>query len=312
MSNATSTPARHAEPVDPTPRRNHRPGRKRGPISWWWAVPGGVLLITIHYLAIAAGGVYAFTDAKGARQGKFIGLENFVKIFSSPDNRTALINTLVIALIFVVVTSILGLAFALLLNRGLKLRYFLRVLIFAPVVLSPLAVSYIWKFIYQPSGPLNELLRSIGLGDWTKTWLGDPTTAVAAVMVVLIWQNFGLTMVIYLAGLANVPPELEEAAAIDGAGAMKSFWNITLPLLRPAMGISITLLLIQGLRVFDQVLALTNGGPYGASETIATLVYKHTFVNAEYGYGAALSVVLTVLIAVVSIFQNVVMKKKED
>jgi raffinose/stachyose/melibiose transport system permease protein len=131
-------------------------------------------------------------------------------------------------------------------------------------------------------------------------------------MVVLIWQNFGLAMVIYLAGLANVPPELEEAAAIDGAGMFKSFWNVTLPLLRPAMAISVTLLMIQGLRVFDQVLALTNGGPYGASETIATLVYKHTFASGEYGYGAALSVLLTVLIAAVSVVQNVAMQKKED
>jgi raffinose/stachyose/melibiose transport system permease protein len=312
VSNATSAPARNAEPVVSTEGRNHRPGRRRGSISWWWAVPAGTLLLAIHYLAIAAGGVYAFTDAKGVRPGKFIGLDNFVKIFSTPENQTALINTLVMAVVFVVVTSLLGLGFALLLNRGLKLRYFLRVLFFAPVVLSPLAVSYIWKFIYQPTGPLNELLRAVGLGEWTKTWLGDPTTAVAVIMVVLIWQNFGLAMVIYLAGLANVPPELEEAAAIDGAGMFKSFWNVTLPLLRPAMAISVTLLMIQGLRVFDQVLALTNGGPYGASETIATLVYKHTFASGEYGYGAALSVLLTVLIAAVSVVQNVAMQKKED
>jgi raffinose/stachyose/melibiose transport system permease protein len=194
----------------------------------------------------------------------------------------------------------------------LRSRHLLRVLLFMPFVLSPLAVSYVWKFIYQPAGPLNSFLSAVGLDSLTRVWLGDASTAIMAIIIVMIWQNIGITMVIYLAGLANVPMELEEAAAVDGAGPIRRFRHVVLAMLRPAVSISTTLLLIQGLRVFDQVLALTNGGPFGASETMATLVYKYSFVKGQFGYGAALSVLLTILIVVISIMQNVAQRQKES
>jgi raffinose/stachyose/melibiose transport system permease protein len=177
-----------------------------------------------------------------------------------------------------------------------------------PVVLSPLAVSYIWKFIFDFKGPLNGFLGWIGMEP--RIWLADPTLALWAVLIVMAWQTTGMVMVIYLAGLATVPIEIEEAAALDGAGTWRRFRHITVPSIRPSIAIASTLMLIQGLRVFDQVLALTGGGPAGATETLATQVYKQTFALSNFGFGAALALVLTVIMLFFSVLQQAAAKER--
>lgn len=291
-------------------RRRHRSGANRVAV-WWWAAPAVVLAMGIQYLTVGAGSLYAFTDWRGIGSFKFVGFDNFILIFGSPKATHALWNTLFLAAGFLIVTNIVGIAFAVRLNRLLKVRHLLRVLLFMPVVLSPLAVGYIWKFVFQQTGPLNGFLTSIGLGGWTTAWLGNPSTAIWTILVVMVWQNIGLTMVIYLAGLANIPPELEEAAAMDGASTATRFFRVVLPLLRPTIVIASTLMLVQGLRVFDQVQAMTGGGPYNATETLSTLVYKETFVNGKFGYGAALALLLTILVTAAAIIQVALLRKKE-
>ncbi|MGO4533513.1 carbohydrate ABC transporter permease [Leifsonia sp. 2MCAF36] len=293
-------------------RRAPRSGAARRPATWWWAVPAVILTIGIQYLGVGAGSVFAFTDWSGLGTFNFVGFDNFATAFRSPEIIQALWNTLLLAVCFVVFTNVFGLGLAVVLNRTLKSRYFLRVLIFLPVVLSPLGVAYVWKFIFQPNGPLNEVLRAMGRDSWAVAWLGDPHTALWTIAVVVVWQNIGLTMVIYLAGLATVPPELEEAAAVDGASAWSRFRRIVLPLLRPTIVIASALTLIQGLRIFDQVLALTGGGPFNSTQTLATLVYKETFVNGRFGYGSALSLILTLLIIVAAILQVTLLRQRED
>lgn len=292
--------------------RQQRRAASRRVATWWWTLPAIVLTIGIQYLGVAAGSVFAFTDWNGLGSFRFVGVQNFVTALQSPTTVQALWNTLLIAVCFVVFTNVFGLALAIALNRTLKTRYFLRVLVFLPVVLSPLAVAFVWKFIFEPNGPLNEALRVIGLDAWAVAWLGDPDTAIWTIVVVVVWQNIGLTMVIYLAGLANIPPELEEAAAVDGASGWTRFRRVVLPLLRPTVVIASALTLIQGLRIFDQVLALTGGGPFNSTETLATLVYKETFVNGRFGYGSALSLILTVLIIVAAVLQVTLLRQQED
>jgi raffinose/stachyose/melibiose transport system permease protein len=232
----------------------------------------------------------------------FVGLKNFVKIFQTPELVGSLWNTLFLAFGFLIFTNILGLLFALALNRGLKSRYVLRTLVFMPVVVSPIAVSYIWKFIFDYNGPLNQFVSSFGMPK--QNWLASPTLAIWCVLVVLVWQNIGFIMVTYLAGLATVPVEMEEAAAIDGAGAFRRFRYVVLPMIQPSVAIATTLTLIQGLRVFDQVVALTNGGPAGATQTLALEVYNWAFTYQQFGFGAALALVLSLLILVFSIGQQ--------
>src|SRR6478609_265346 len=151
-------------PVSEQPRR---PGlMKFG--HWWWALPGIILVIAIHYIATAVGGFFAFTDWSGIGDFSWIGLDNFVKIFNDPSKLLALGNTLFLAFASVILSNIVGLGLALGLNRTLKSRYILRVLFFMPVVLSPLAVSYIWKFIFDFNGPINVVLKAVGLGEFVK------------------------------------------------------------------------------------------------------------------------------------------------
>ena len=287
---------------------NARPGRaaRSGLVGygyWWWTVPALVLTGTVIYMATASGAFYAFTNWTGIGPYNFVGVSNFVKVFQTPQLLGALVNTVLLAVGFVVFTNLIGLGFALALNRTLKTRYLLRTLIFLPVVLSPVAVSFIWKFIFAYNGPLNQILGDVGLGSLRHDWLAVPKLALGCVLVVMVWQSIGFVSVVYLAGLATVPAELEEAAAIDGAGMWRRFRRITLPLIQPSLAIATTLTLIQGLRVFDQVMALTGGGPDNATQTLATEIYQQTFTYQEFGLGAAMALLLTVFILVFTIAQ---------
>ncbi len=281
------------------------PGRKPYRVrlgSWWWALPALVLMLVVIYATTIAGGFFAFTNWSGLGPFDFVGLANFVKIFQTPELIGSLWNTLFLAFGFLILTNVFGLLFALALNRSLKSRYVLRTLIFMPVVVSPIAVSYIWKFIFDYNGPLNQAMTSVGLPK--QNWLADPTLAIWCVLIVMVWQNIGFVMVVYLAGLATVPIEMEEAAALDGAGPFKRFRYVVLPQIQPSVAIATTLTLIQGLRVFDQVVALTGGGPAGATQTLALEVYQTAFTYQQFGFGAALALVLSLLILIFSVAQQ--------
>ncbi len=196
-------------------------------------------------------------------------------------------------------------------HRAVKSRNVLRSAFFAPVALSPLAVAYIWQFIFAYDGPLNLVLRGLGLGPLQRAWVADPALALWTIFVVLVWQFSGLMMMFYLAGLYSIPEDIDEAAAVDGAGAFSSVWHITLPLLAPAVTVSLTFSAILGLRVFDQVIALTNGGPAGVTETLATQVYKQTWTLGRFGYGAAFALLLSLFVAIIAIGQLTLLRNRE-
>jgi raffinose/stachyose/melibiose transport system permease protein len=279
---------------------------------WLWVVPAVVVVLALRYAATGAGAWYAFTDWDGiSPHAHFVGLSNFRQIFRDPASRGGLEHTLELAAAFVAAANLVGLLLALALHRTVKTRGLLRALFFAPVVMSSLAVAYVWQFIFSYAGPLNGLLGNLGLGSLKRGWTADPRWALWTIFVVLVWQFAGLSMVMYLAGLQGIPEELDEASAVDGASSWRRFRKITLPLLAPAITVSVTLSTIYGLGVFDQVLALTGGGPVDASETLATQIYKQTFAYGRFGYGTALSLVLTVLITVLAVAQLLVLRSRE-
>jgi raffinose/stachyose/melibiose transport system permease protein len=280
-------------------------------VPWFLVLPGLVFAIAVNFIAPIAGGWYSLTDWSGIGHAKYIGLANFRNIFKDDATRNALQHSVVLAVTFVVLANVIGLALALGLNRAVKSRQILRSLFFLPVVMSPLAVSYIWNYMFDYTGALNQWLRALGLESWQRPWLGDPKWALWTILVVMVWQWSGLMMVIYMAGLHGIPDELIEASAIDGAGAWLRFRRIILPLLAPAITVNLTLALIHGLRVFDQVMALTGGGPVDATETLATQVYKQTFVLSRYGYGSALALVLSGLVAVATLAQLRLLRSRE-
>jgi len=267
-------------------------------VPWLFAAPALAIYAGLLLIPTAIGAFYAFTAWDGITAPQWLGLANFQEILSDGDGRDALVHTLLLAAGYVLTVNAIGLALALGLNTALKTRGLLRALYFFPAVVSPLAVAYIWKYVLDPSGPLNEGLRSIGLGGLAEPWLGQTSTALPAVLVVMVWQFAGWHTVIYLAGLQGIQRELYEAAAVDGAGAWRRFRDITRPLLMPAFTISLVLSLVVSLTTFDQVIALTNGGPAGATTTMGTYVYEQAFVNGRFGYSAAVALMLMVVVAV--------------
>jgi raffinose/stachyose/melibiose transport system permease protein len=271
--------------------------------SWWWAFPGLAAVIAVHYIATFLGAGYAFTDFTGIGDANWVGFDNFGRILQDYEVLASLGNTAFLAIGYLVLTNVIGLLLALALNRGLKTRYLLRTLLFLPVVLSSISVSYIFKYIFAVDGALNNILVALGFEDLQRIWLAEPESALIAVLIVAVWQHTGMAMVIYLAGLALVPQELEEAAALDGAGIWKRFRHITLPMIQPAIAINTTLALTSGLKIFDQVKAMTNGGPFGATDTLSTVIYRNTFEFMDYGYGAAISLVFSVVIFVAAAIQ---------
>jgi raffinose/stachyose/melibiose transport system permease protein len=280
------------------PRRRRRDGT-----PWLFAIPALLLILAFHYVAPLLSLGYAFTDWDGVGTPTWIGLANFTDIAHSSRASGAIVNTFKLAGAFFVLVNVVGLGLALALHRTLKSRLLLRSLFFIPVAMSPLATAYIWQYIFTYDGALNQFLNWVGLDSWVRVWLGDPTWALWTILVVLVWQYSGLAMVIYLAGLETIPAEIHEASALDGGSAWFRFRKITFPLLAPSLVVSATLSLVLGLRVFDQVLALTGGGPVLASETLALEVWLQTFVYGRFGYGAALAVVLAGIVAAVVLTQ---------
>ncbi|MGW3346399.1 carbohydrate ABC transporter permease [Nonomuraea rubra] len=297
-THAPATPPGVREPTRQAPARRRRVG-VRAP--WWFVVPAISIYLFIVVVPSANGALFSFTDWNGLRADwSFVGLDNFTSVFSDRTALDALVNTLTLAAVATVVQNVAGLLLALGVNSMVKSRYVLRVIFFAPVVLTPLVAGYVWSFLLSPNGVVNDALRAAGLGALAHDWLGDPDTALYAIVLEIVWQFSGYSMVIYLAGLQAIPAEVLEAATIDGAGPWSKFRRVVLPLLNGAVVINVMLCLIGGLKQFDQVMAMTGGGPGTATETISTAIYKSAFSLGDFPFSIALAVVMTVVIAVLA------------
>ncbi|WP_396414374.1 ABC transporter permease subunit [Kocuria rhizosphaerae] len=247
------------------------------------------------------GTVFAFTDWDGLSADRnFVGLAQFRRILADPGAFGAIIHTLLIAAGIVIIQNFIGLLLALGVNTKIKSRNVLRVVLFAPAVVTPVATAYLWKFMYTPDGALNQLLGVVGLESLQQNWLGDSEIALWAIVGVVVWQFAGYSMVIFLAALQGVPQEILEASHVDGAGAFRRFWSIIRPELAPAITINLMLSIIGGLKLFDQVWVMTGGGPGTATDTMSTMIYKNAFQFGDFGYGIAMALVLTIFVAVLS------------
>ncbi|WP_307841001.1 sugar ABC transporter permease [Streptomyces sp. GESEQ-4] len=287
----------------------HRP---RNNPPWWFALPALLLFAFVVLVPSVRGVYYAFTDWDGLDPDfSYVGLDNFADMVGDADAQQAIWHTLLIAVSITVIQNALGLALALGVNAAIKSRNVLRVFLFAPAVITPIVTAYLWRNLLGPDGAVNSLLDAVGLGSWRQDWLGSPSLALWSVVAVIVWQFAGYSMVIFLAGLQSVPKEIHEAAEIDGAGPVRRFWSVTRPLLAPAFTVNLMLSIIGGLKLFDQVYALTGGGPGHATDTISTLIFKDAFTLGEFGYSIALAVVLTIIVAVVSSGQYLLLSRNE-
>lgn len=299
------TPATKSPTADARKRRalGNRPvAGVRAPM--WFIIPAVLLYALVVLVPNLQGIVYSFTDWDGfTATPSFVGLDNYESVLADDNSLRAITNTFLLTVVVAIGQNIVGLLLALGLNTQIKSKYILRLVFFLPVVLTPIVTGYLWKYLLTPNGTLNQLLGAMGLGSLQQDWLGNPDLVLYSICATIIWQGAGYSMVIYLAGLQAVPAEMLEAAAIDGAGAVRRTWAVTLPLINGAIVVNLLLCVLGNLKQFDTVFSMTGGGPAGASETMATIVYKTAFLYLQYPNALAQGVILTIVVGVLGFAQ---------
>ncbi|MFG1708126.1 carbohydrate ABC transporter permease [Nonomuraea sp. M3C6] len=237
----------------------------------------------------------SLTRWDGISPPQFIGLDNYARMWSDETFWLALRNTVVWLVLFGGLSVLGGLGLALLLDKPRRGVGIYRAIFFLPVVFSMVVTALVWRMIFQPEGVVNGLLSAVGLGDLARSWLAEPETALYALIVPALWRQMGYIMVLFLAGLKTVDPLLHEAAKTDGATAFQRFRHVTLPQLRPVSTVVLAVTVIDALRSFDIVWALTKGGPYHSSELLSTYQFSTGVLGSQLGYGSALAVMIFIL-----------------
>ena len=256
---------------------------------------------------------YSFTNWNGfGASYDFVGFDNFAKILSDRLFLNAIVNTVIWMAAAIVLPTGLGLVLALLIDTRVPGASVFKTVFYLPICLSAVVVGQIWIWIYQPDwGLLNTLIATVTQQDMNFAWLAKPGTALYSVIIAWSWQQTGLAMVIFLAGLTAVPSDLIEVSDIEGANVFQRIWHVVLPLLRPATVVVVALSVINSLKGFDILYIMTGGGPFNSSDTLAMHMYNESFKKYLMGYGAAISVVLF-LIAITIIFFYFRQLKKVD
>lgn len=257
---------------------------------------------------------YSFTSWDGISPTiKFIGLANYKEIFTSTRFGNALKNTIILTIFISVLENAFALGLALMVDNVRWFKNLFRSAFYIPVLISGIVSGFIWKIMYNYNfGAINSMLNSIGLGNFKQDWIGTTSVlTLVCVGVVLVWKGAGYYMIIYLASLQSVSTDILEAAEIDGASPLQKFKTITLPLISGAFTINFTLSLINGLKVFDQISVMTDGGPGFTTETLVYLLYKVGFNEGRQGFGTAVGIVLLFIILILNTIQQKFLRSRE-
>jgi raffinose/stachyose/melibiose transport system permease protein len=273
------------------------------------SVPAVVLFFVLHTLPAIQGVFYSFTDNRGYGAWDFIGFDNYVELFGDKDILNSYLFTLKFALVSTVIVNILSMLLALALSANIKFRSFMRGIYFFPAVLAVLVVSYIFNTIFANGIP--PIGKALGIDALSTNILGDANIAWLGVVLVTVWQAAATTTVIYIAGLQTIPEDVVEASLLDGTNSWQRFWTITFPLIAPFFTINVVLSFKNFLQVFDQIVALTEGGPGTATQSVSFLIYRAGFAGGEFGYQSANAVIYFLVIAVLAFFQLNVLRKRE-
>lgn len=270
--------------------------RRSSPYPTWFYLPAAIIFGVLFLFPTGASLFFSLTRWT-LFDFEFIGLDNFVQFFREPFLLQGLINTMIYGFVTSGLKVVLGLLAAVLLTSAIFARDYLRSVIFFPVLVSTVGVGIAFTVMMHPTqGIINETLAVFGIKG--PGWLTDPRFALLSVALVDVWKGVGLATVIYMAGLASIPRDYYEASTIDGASGWQNFWNITLPLAKPATATVIILSLIGGLRSFDLIWAMTRGGPGFTSDVIASVIYKQ-YQAGFYGLSTAGNVVLILLVSLI-------------
>jgi sn-glycerol 3-phosphate transport system permease protein len=279
-------------------------------ISMLLLAPSAVLLVAFTFYPTVATLIDSFySTPRGRRPSEFIGADHFRAMMTDPVFRGAMVNNMIYAAVIIPASMGLALAMALLVNAQIGGRALVRLAFFTPTILPMIAVANIWMFFYAPDyGLIDQFLGLFGLGG--NNWLGQPGTALWALIVITVWKLAGFFMIFYLAGLQQIPPSLLEAATLEGASPTQRLRRVILPLLMPTTLFILINAVIEAFRLVDHVIALTRGGPNNSTQLLLHYIYQVAFSYWDTGYAAALSVVLLLVLALIALIQFGVLDKR--
>ena len=287
-----------------TAERERSAGNKPKPIDKayvWMIVPAALVFTVLLTIPLLTGFFYTFTNFQGYGDWHFVGLTNYKNLFQDDIIWGSYVFTFKYAIVASILTNIISLGLALMLNSKLKAQSFFRGIFFVPYILPVLVVSYIFSYLFTNNLPL--IGERLGW-EWLSTsLLANENLAWLAIVLVGVWQAVAYNTIIYLAGLQTVPEEIYEASAIDGAGPVRRLWSMTLPLIIPYLGINMVLSFKGFLGVFDQIVALTSGGPGTATQSISYLIFKNGFQGGEYAYQTANGIIYFIIVVLLSFAQ---------
>jgi raffinose/stachyose/melibiose transport system permease protein len=271
--------------------------RARARLGILLVAPSLAIVAVFFLFPLVSGAYFSLTDWDGVSPTpSFIGVDNFVAMVGDAEVWHALGNNLIWVIVGTVSPIVLGLLLAVVLWSGVRAVLFYRLVFFLPYILPPIAVGIVWGWVYDPiNGWLNKILAFVGLDAATRGWLGEPGTALYAVLAAAIWATFGFVVVIFLAALQNVDLDLIDAARIDGANAARRLWHVVLPGIVPVFFMVTAITFVGGISVFDIVFIMTGGGPGNATSVLGTYAFKNAFQLNEIGYGTTLALLITIL-----------------
>lgn len=281
--------------------------------GYLFILPSFLLLLAFHVIPIFMTAGYSLTEYNVLQSPEFVGLANYKDILKDPYITSSLVNTGIYTIIVVPVQTILSMIIAYLLARKCRNKFggFVRSALFIPVITSMVLTAAIWRLLLagDPQGVINSIIGIFGIEP--VNWLGKSWPALISVCVIGIWKNVGYFMVIFYAGMMDIPVSLYESATVDGAGAFRQFISITLPMLKPITYLVITLGTIWSFQVFDLVYTLTGGGPGRATMTLVLTIYNSAFKDYKMGYASAVSMVFLAIVLIVSFIQKIVFREKD-
>ena len=273
-------------------------------------IPILALFVCFNTVPLIRGVIYSFTNFKGFGDYDWVGFRNYMDLFTDPRIGNSYLFTIKLAIVATIVTNVISLILALGLNSRIKGKTFLRAAYFVPNVLGALVVGYIFQYIFTYILP--ELGKMIGSETLSTSMLSSTSLAWIAIVVVCTWQNIAMNTIIYISGLQTVPEDVYEAGDLDGATGWKKFRYLTFPLIIPFFTINMVLCVKNFLMVFDQIMAMTQGGPAQSTESISYLIYNNGMKGGSFGYQSANAVVFFIVIVVISVAQMSISSKKEE
>lgn len=279
---------------------------------YWMSLPALGLYVFLFLIPVLNNLRYSLTKWDGYQEPEFVGLANFQKLATDDDLATKVVGNNIEFMFWVVIFQTgFALLFATYLVKNTRTNVFLRTLFFFPTILSSVSVAMIWLFLYDPNyGAINTTLKNLGLESLALNWLGNENSALYAIIFVQVWFHTGQMMVIYIAGLQQIPAELYEAANVDGASRWQQFKSVTWPMALPTSAVVVAYTTIQSFRSFDLVYAMTQGGPNNSTSILTTMIFQTAFNEFRFGYAASQSIIMVIMIFLITGLQKRILRTR--